>query len=173
MNGYYDATISVVDHDSSHVIWSEDRNIYFDQGFELKLGPIDNLVDIVSPYVVLTMGSNKINFPIYPSLFSVYSKFATQLSDMDALYIKDRNVGLRTQSPDEKLSIQGNIQFLSSDNGIKFKNGDYFSSDRLRSITSSFNLIHDDINHMDQIFNPLLIIWRNDSIHQSFATIKY
>ena len=95
------------------------------------------------------MGSNKINFPIYPSLFSVYSKFATQLSDMDALYIKDRNVGLGTQSPDEKLSIQGNIQFLSSDNGIKFKNGDYFSSDRLRSITSSFNLIHDDINHMD------------------------
>ena len=49
LNGYYDATISVVDHDSSHVIWSEDRNIYFDQGFaELKLGPIDNLVDIVS-----------------------------------------------------------------------------------------------------------------------------
>ena len=113
MNGYYDATISVVDHDSSHVIWSEDRNIYFDQGFaELKLGPIDNLVDIVSPYVVLTMGSNKINFPIYPSLFSVYSKFATQLSDMDALYIKDRNVGLGTQSPDENLVFRVTFNFF-------------------------------------------------------------
>tara|TARA_Y100000591_G_scaffold333387_1_gene376933 strand:- start:57824 stop:60622 length:2799 start_codon:yes stop_codon:yes gene_type:complete len=148
LQGVFSAKVSIIDNASNQTYWSENQSIYFNDGFtELKLGPVDNFHHIERPRVVLEIDGSTLTFPIYPTLFSLHSQTAEQLSDSNALYIHEGNVGVGTTTPSEKLSINGNIQFLNNFS-IKFSNGELLNGDQLLSINNQLQSFSDFPNRM-------------------------
>ena len=155
LNGLYFATVSIIDHSSNLTIWSDDQTLEFVDGFtEIKLGPIDNLSMIEStPRVILEIDGSILEFPIYPSLFSVHSESANQLSDPEALYHVDGSVGFGTMQPTEKLTINGNIKFLNDSNSIYFSNGQFLNGPLLNQTLESITSLTNDIDKIQFDFN--------------------
>lgn len=162
LQGLYSARVSIIDNANNSVYWMENQSVYFVDGFtELKLGPVDNFHHIEMPRVVLDIDGSTLTFPIHPTLFSLHSQTAEQLSDSNALYIYNGNVGLGTTTPSDKLSINGNIQFLNN-SSIKFNNGQFLTGSRLLSMSNqleSFSELPNQINGLnDQVSNLLTSI---------------
>ena len=164
LQGIFPAKVSIIDHATNKVYWSERQSISFKDGFtELKLGPIDSFHDIELPRVILEIENNYLDFPIYPTLFAIHSKTAEQLVDQSALFIAKGNVGLGIKTPQEKLSIQGNLLFLGENDGIKFSNGQELTGSRFDSIASMLDSNSDSL---------LSISSEVKSITENIAAIK-
>ena len=159
MQGVHNAKVSIVDNSSNTTFWHEYQNIYFNDGFaELKLGPIDNFHNIKRPRVLLEINGSTLTFPIYPTLFSIHSQTAEQLANTSAIYIKDSNVGFGTTSPTEKVAINGNLQFLTSENAIKFNNGQTLNGTKVQSINDQLNAFSLLPNQINSITNNMAAI---------------
>ncbi len=141
LQGNHDAKVSVIDHSTNKTHWASRQTIYFSDGFaEIKLGPIDSFHTIKLPRVVLEIENNYLDFPIYPALFSLYSKSTGQLSDENALFVSNSNLGIGTKTPSEKVSIQGNLKFLGDNDFIQFSNGQKLYGTLLSSMTNTLSL---------------------------------
>ena len=107
-----------------------------------------------TPRVILEIDGSILEFPIYPSLFSVHSESANQLGDPEALYHVDGSVGFGTMQPTEKLTINGNIKFLNDSNSIYFSNGQFLNGPLLNQTLESITSLTNDIDK----FNLILIV---------------
>ncbi len=146
LQGNHSAKVSVVDHTTNKAYWTERQTIYFSDGFaEIKLGPIDNFHQIDSPRVVLEIDNNFLDFPIYPALFSLHSLNADQLSDTSALFIADGKLGVGTLKPTEKISVDGNLNFLNSANFVQFSNGKKLTGSLLSTISDTLQVNSDSL----------------------------
>jgi hypothetical protein len=155
LQGVFPVRVSLIDNASNKTYWSENQHIFFNDGFtEIKLGPVENFQRIERPRVVLDVDGSTLTFPIYPTLFSLHSQTAEQLSDTNALYIHDGNVGLGTTTPSDKLSINGNLQFLDNFS-IKFSNGEHLNGAKLLSINDQLKRYSELPNQMS-VFNDQL-----------------
>ena len=139
LNGRRSVLVEVYDNDKNNMIWSTTYpNQLFTNGVSsILLGPFNELdLDIDSPKVSLTINSDEVVIPIISSLYSLHANIASkakQLYDTDALYLYtapngDKRVGIGTQTPSEKLEINGNIKFTNSGTGILFSDGSILSS---------------------------------------------
>ncbi len=140
LNGYYPASVSVIDRNNGRVFWEDHKQLYFVDGFsEIKLGPIDNFKEIQDPRVILELSNSVLEFPIYPTLLAIHSKSADQLSDKNAIFLHDGNVGFGTQTPSEKVAINGNIDMINPDGHIRFSNNQMLDGTTLANVSSLLN----------------------------------
>jgi predicted nucleic acid-binding Zn-ribbon protein len=159
LDGVYTSRVSIIDHVTRAEYWKENQTLVFENGFtEIILGPLDNLPTISKPYVSLRIENSYFEFPIVPSLYSIHSKTADQLSDNNALYINNGKVGIGTTTPTEKLSINGSIKLLNKDYHLIFNDGSYISQDNYASILANSALVPSIKTALDALISDVSLL---------------
>jgi hypothetical protein len=180
LQGTYSAHVSIIDNATQKTYWEEDQHLLFDRGFaEIILGPVESLLDIETPYVRVFIDGSTIQFPIYPSLLAVHSNTATQLSDTDALYVRQGRVGLGTSIPSEKLTVKGNLKFLDNTNKIIFGNGSYISKEGYATVSSNSALVPSIKTQLDTLESEVALLGNSNGnesnillLNTSLATVS-
>ncbi|MEK9726519.1 MAG: hypothetical protein VW397_00275 [Candidatus Margulisiibacteriota bacterium] len=147
LNGNYAVELLLVDNATNKTYWTQNQTIFFKDGFtEFIIGPFENLNFLLKPRIQLKIEDSLIEFPIHPTLFSIQSHRSSQLNDTDAIYTKSGNVGLGTTDPSSKLTVNGNLSFLDSTNGIIFNNGKKISGPIWQNLESSLSELSNTVS---------------------------
>ena len=146
LNGNFNVELSLIDNSTNITYWTNQQTIYFKDGYtEFIIGPFDELGTLVKPRIHLEIDGSLIEFPIYPTLFSIQSQRSVQLNDTNAIYVKNGNAGFGTTTPTSKITIDGDITFLNDQNKILFKNGQHINSELWSDVRSKVLRFDTDI----------------------------
>jgi hypothetical protein len=150
LQGNYVAYVALIDHSNGRTVWENSMVISFDNGAaDISMGPLPNLGDVELPRAIVKIDKSQLEFPIVPTFFALHAQTAEQLADRDAIYIDDNHrVGIGTQTPESRLTVNGNIQFVGDGQGIYFRNGRYLDSDYVDQSIERMDAIQDQLNQL-------------------------
>ncbi|MGC6368081.1 MAG: hypothetical protein ACON35_08825, partial [Candidatus Marinamargulisbacteria bacterium] len=168
LEGNHPAEVMIIDQATNIRHWHTNQTLTFKNGFtEIILGPVDDISNVKSPRVVVLINQSRLEFPIHPTLFSVHSHRAEQLSDTTALFVKNGNVGFGVNEPAKKIDILGDIQIQGAQSSIMFKDGPSLTALSLTQLLQLPNQISTSFNQVNQTIQSL-----NQDVTTSVGSIQ-